>query len=91
MTPKSRSSIFSRSSRETNGSGTNVAERLPVEPLEHRAAECCLAGPDVAGEHDQSFTAANREQQVFERAGVRGLLYRNFGSVERLNGFSRRP
>ena len=58
--------------------GHERREGLPIELLQHRFAERRLAGADVACQHDQPFAAANREQQIFERAGVRGALVQKF-------------
>ena len=71
MTPKSTSSVFSRSSRDTNGSGTKAAECAPIELLQHRSAQRGLAGADLAGQDNQTFPALYAGQQLVERRSVR--------------------
>ena len=46
-------------------------ERLPIDLLEQRPAERRLSGPDVAGDDDESFAAADGVLQQLERVGVR--------------------
>ena len=52
--------------------GNEGAQRLPVELVQHGAAERGLASPDVSGQYDQPFAPADRRIEVVKRPGVRG-------------------
>ena len=67
MTPKSMSSIFSRSSRDTNGSGTNVQKVLRSSARKHATAQRGLSRAGLAGQDDEAFAAADARAQLVER------------------------